>query len=255
MSLKKLQYAFKKAATSQGTQEFLETYLPYDKEEAQGRFAIYQNNVMANLAGVLVNTFPACEKLVGEDFFRQRAYKFIEKNLPQHAALFLYGADFISYFDTLGQENNYAYWGEVSAYEWAWHCCYYGTDAQTLSLQDLATFNEETFGNLIVQLAPAVHLLKTTYNIQDIINVVKEPSIEKNDQFEVNKTHDHYLFYPTKKTVDVVKVDPCAFKALEALKTSSCSFETLTNLFQEQKDETLFASFITLLFEKEILIL
>ena len=46
MSLRKLQGAFKKAATSQNTQDFLATYLPYEKQEAQERFAIYQNNVM-----------------------------------------------------------------------------------------------------------------------------------------------------------------------------------------------------------------
>ena len=45
MSLRKLQNAFKEAATSQNTKGFLETYLPYERKEAQERFSIYQNNM------------------------------------------------------------------------------------------------------------------------------------------------------------------------------------------------------------------
>ncbi len=254
MSLNNLQKSFKDAATSQNTKQFLETYLPYETEEAQERFAIYQNNIMATLAGVLASTFPACEKLVGEDFFRHKAYKFIENNLPQQAPLFKYGEGFIGYFDAIGRENNYAYWGEVAAYEWAQHGCYYGIDAETLSPQDLASFDETSFGKLVVKLAPAVQLLKTSYNIQNIIDVVTEKSCVNEEGFQITKTHDHYLFYPTEIKVGVNKVDKLFFKALQTLQDTPCSFETLAAMFAGQEDEAVFASFITVLFDKKLLI-
>ena len=259
MSLETLQKAFKEAAVSRNTKDFLETYLPYEKKEAQGRFAIYQNNIMGSLSRVLAEAFPACEKLVGEEFFRHKAYQFIERNPPQKAALLYYGDDFIRYFEGIGHDNNYAYWGEVAAYEWAQHSCYYGADAQTLSLQDLATFDGEDFGSLVVILAPAVQLLKTTYNVQDIIDVVKAATDdeEKGDikeGFEIEKTHDSYLFYPTESKSCVEKVSPVTFKALEILQQAPCSFEDLSVIFSELEDETVFASFITLLFDKKLLI-
>ena len=254
MSLNNLQKAFKDAATSQKTKSFLSRYLPYETEESQERFAIYQNNIMANLAGVLASTFPVCEKLVGEDFFRHKAYKFIKNNLPKKAALFYYGEDFVNYFDAIGRENKYAYWGEVAAYEWAQQCCYYGIDAETLSRQDLASFDETSFGKLIVRLAPAVQLVKTSYNIQNIIDVVTEKSCVNEDDFQITKTHDHYLFYPTEIKVEVNKVDKLFFKVLQTLQDTPCSFETLAAMFAGQEDEAVFASFITVLFDRKILI-
>lgn len=259
MSLRNLQNAFKEAAISRNTKDFLGTYLPYEAKEAQKRFAIYQNNIMGSLSSVLVETFPACEKLVGEEFFRHKAYQFIEKNLPQKASLFYYGGEFVRYFEDAGRENNYAYWGEVAAYEWAQHSCYYGADAQTLSVQDLAVFDQEAFGSLVVMLAPAIHLLKTVYNIQDIIDFVKAEAEEQEggevkEGFEIDKTHDCYLFYPRESKSCVEKISPVAFKALEALQKAPCSFEDLAAMFEKQEDEVVFANFITLLFDKKLII-
>lgn len=261
MSLKSLQNSFKKAAISQNTEGFLEAHLPYEKKEAQERFSIYQNNIMASLSSVLATTFPACEKLVGEDFFRHKAYGFIKNNLPQKAVLFEYGAGFIEYFEAVGRENNYGYWGEVAAFEWAEHSCYYGADAQTLSLQDLVAFDESTFGELVVRLAPAIRLLETTYNVQEIVEVVKGPLDEEDgnitdmkEGFEISKTHDFYVFYPMESKGSVDKVSSFVFKALVALQKAPCSFESLAAMFAEQENETVFAGFITLLFDKKLLI-
>ncbi|MEL6963263.1 MAG: DNA-binding domain-containing protein, partial [Pseudomonadota bacterium] len=54
------------------------------------RFNVYRNNVVAGMTEALRATFPAVEKLVGEDFFAASARIYIDQNPPQSPLLFRY---------------------------------------------------------------------------------------------------------------------------------------------------------------------
>ncbi len=254
MSLNALQHNFKEAALSDQTEAFLRDHLPYKKQESRGRFAVYQNNIIENLVGVLSNTYSACVTLVGKDFFNQSARQFIQHNLPQEPALSQYGKGFDKHFDTLGKQQNYAYWGEVAAFEWAENECYFWRDVDVLTPQDLITFDEETFATLTICLSPAIKLLKTEYNSQDIINIVRNsaPEEEIPTDFKVIKSQEHYVFYRTERKVMTDKISPVVFGALESL-TTPISMADLAEKFSQQGCDEHFRPFIQLLFEKELI--
>ena len=259
MSLKGFQEDFKVASVSKTTPYFPKGYLPYDPQESIERFSIYQNNIIENLVGVLANTFAACEKLVGEDFFKQTARSFVKDNLPKEAALYKYGKDFVSYFGTLGRQHNYAYWRDVAAFEWAENECYFEADTETLSPQELTNFSDADFQKLCVFLSPTVRLLETNCNIKDIVNFAKSDGVEsgkeiESDRSEVLTMPHYYLFYPTETKVIVDEINKVVFGALQSL-GDPIPMEVLAEKFSNQGCEQRFPSFLQLLFEKRLLCL
>ena len=61
---------------------------------AAARLGVYRNNVIGNLTRALRLSFPAVDRLVGEDFFAAAAQRFIEASPPHAADLNQYGEDF-----------------------------------------------------------------------------------------------------------------------------------------------------------------
>src|SRR6516162_1267690 len=54
------------------------------------RFVIYRNNVAHGLARALAARFPACVRIVGEEFFSAMARAFIERHPPRSPILLAY---------------------------------------------------------------------------------------------------------------------------------------------------------------------
>ena len=186
---------------------------------------------------------------MGNDFFKQCARDFIKNNLPQEASLYKYGQGFIAHFDAVGRQHNYAYWGDVAAFEWAESECFFEQDVKSLGLQDLAAFDEDTFASLIISLSPAVRLLKTNFNSQEIVQATKE---EGSCSLEVFNTPHHYLFYRDEQKVFTDSLNNITFGALQSL-TIPISLAGLAEKFSKQGCEEHFGSFIQMLFEKEII--
>ena len=55
---------------------------------------IYLNNYIVNLTQALRDTFPACEKVVGEEVFCHLAKRYIKKEPPEKPLLSNYGGNF-----------------------------------------------------------------------------------------------------------------------------------------------------------------
>lgn len=101
-----------------------------------GRFNIYRNNLRITLRNALRTTFPAIEKLVGEEYFSALALAFVERYPPQSAIMSEYGdsfADFLACFEPL---RDYPYLADVARIEFARVQAYHAADAECFGLQD-----------------------------------------------------------------------------------------------------------------------
>ncbi|MBU6296973.1 MAG: putative DNA-binding domain-containing protein [Alphaproteobacteria bacterium] len=63
------------------------------------RLAVYKNNVYARLVDALRDSFPAVERLVGEDFFRYAAVQYVSITPPKSPTLLGYGKDFARFLE------------------------------------------------------------------------------------------------------------------------------------------------------------
>ena len=101
-----------------------------------GRFNIYRNNLRITLRNALRTTFPAIEKLVGEEYFSALALEFAECHPPRSAIMSDYGdcfADFLAGFEPL---SDYPYLPDVARIEFTRVQAYHAADAERFGLQD-----------------------------------------------------------------------------------------------------------------------
>jgi hypothetical protein len=103
------------------------------------RFNIYRNNLRITLRNALRTTFPAIEKLVGEEYFSALVLAFVELHPPRSPIMSEYGegfADFLAGFEPL---NDYPYLADVARFEFARVQAYHAADAEPFLLDDKAS--------------------------------------------------------------------------------------------------------------------
>ncbi|MFA5826551.1 MAG: DNA-binding domain-containing protein, partial [Gallionellaceae bacterium] len=89
---------------------------------------VYRNNYRGNLHDALAGAYPVVKQLVGDDFFRFMARKFIEQ-YPSHSAnLHHYGTELPDFLATFAPAQELVYLADVAALEWAYHLAYFVAD-------------------------------------------------------------------------------------------------------------------------------
>lgn len=77
----------------------------WNGSDVGSRFAVHRNNVVSSLVDALATTFEVVAELVGDDFFRAMAARFVRQSPPAGPVLALYGEglpDFIAAFEPAG---------------------------------------------------------------------------------------------------------------------------------------------------------
>lgn len=124
--LAELQRQFIKALNDDENQtKFSQTIQPNPKLPIKAIMAIYHGSITECLANALRETYPVCEKLVGNDFFTAMAYRFTEKNPSTNESLFYYGEPFPKFIRNFEPAKSLFYLSDVATLEWAWHIAYY----------------------------------------------------------------------------------------------------------------------------------
>jgi len=175
MRLKELQHDFLQAFLEQKEERheqtrpsFLKNIQKGQKLSEQERLAIYQESITECLANALRETYPVCEKLVGEDFFTGMAYRYIEKTPSTSPNLFHYGYRFADFVADFKPASALPWLSDVCHLEWAWHQACYAPDQQTMDFNALANISDELQHEVIFKLPSGSTLLKSDYPIHRI---------------------------------------------------------------------------------------
>lgn len=135
------------------------------------RFDVYRNNVVVGIIEALRATYPAIDKLVGEEFFAASARVYIDQHPPQSPLLFRYGATFGDFLDDFPPAASTPYLGDVARLEWARLEAYHARDCQPLSIDVLSDFlkggdnGEPDVGTLYMALHPSLALISSRWPI------------------------------------------------------------------------------------------
>ncbi|MGA7971568.1 MAG: DNA-binding domain-containing protein [Pseudolabrys sp.] len=139
---------------------------------AAARLAIYRNNVIGNLTRALRLSYPAVERLVGEDFFAGLAQRFIEAAPPSVADLNQYGegvADFLASFEAAA---SVPYLANVARLEWAVSRALHAPPALRLTPEGLSTVPPEREAELRFEAHPTLSLLALAFPAHAIWDAV-----------------------------------------------------------------------------------
>lgn len=104
------------------------------------RLAIYANTCRSVLVHALRLSFPAVQRLVGDEFFEGAAEHFIAsgEGLPRRAWLNDYGAEFAEFLASFAPAAEVAYLADVARLEWAVNGALHAPDAERLDPARLA---------------------------------------------------------------------------------------------------------------------
>lgn len=110
----------------------------WNGSDPAARLAVYRNNVMVSLLGVLVDTFPVTCELVGDAFFRAMGQCFVHASPPRSPVMAEYGAGFADFIARFEPAQGLPYLPDVARLEWLRLTALHAADALPLSGAELA---------------------------------------------------------------------------------------------------------------------
>jgi hypothetical protein len=141
------------------------------------RVQIYRNNLFTSLTDALTALYPVVNRLVGDDFFRFAAHRYIEAHPSRSGNLHDFGGALATFLETFAPARSLAYLPDVARLEWAWHRSYHSRDADPLDLGRLAALPAERYESIGFDLAPSARLLRSAYPVHRIW-AVNQPDFE-----------------------------------------------------------------------------
>ena len=144
-------------------------------KSAQKRFAVYRNNVTVSLIDdSLADIFPAVQRLVGTDFFRNMARVYLAEEPPSSAVMFEYGSGFAAFLERFEPVSGLPYLADVARLERAWLDVFHAADAQPLSPDTLGAIAPESLGDVRFTPHPAARMLSSRYAAVSIFSASRE---------------------------------------------------------------------------------
>lgn len=143
---------------------------PDGKPDAK-RFNVYRNNVVASLCEALADTYPAIQKLLGEEYFEALARAYVAEHPPENPVLLWYGGDFATFVEGFPPLEAYPYLADVARLEWAWVQAYHAEDAAVLDPSELGAIPPEEIGGARFVRHPAAVVVTSNWPVWDLVRI------------------------------------------------------------------------------------
>jgi hypothetical protein len=123
------------------------------------RFNVYRNNVVVSLVDALKATFPAVQRLVGEEYFVAVAKAYIDEHPPLVPVLLRYGESFGDFLDGFPSASGVPYLGDVARLEWARINALHAPDAEPAGIETLSGIPESRLESVILIPHPSLAVI------------------------------------------------------------------------------------------------
>ncbi len=140
-----------------------------DGQPAPKRFNVYRNNVIVSLCEALAQSFPAIERLVGEDYFKALARAFVPDNPPHSPVLLWYGEAFPDFIENFPPLAEYGYLVDVARLEWAWLRAYHAADAEPFDPSALGAIEPDQVGEVMLERHPAAYCIRSKWPVFSLV--------------------------------------------------------------------------------------
>lgn len=130
---------------------------------ATKRYNVYRNNVTVSLINALAATFPATQRITGEEFFRAMARFHVRATPPVSPLLFEYGRDFPDFIERYEYAQSLPWLSDVARIERAWLDAYHAADAEPLAPEALASIPPERLADTVFKPHPATAIVRSRF--------------------------------------------------------------------------------------------
>lgn len=147
-------------------------------------FDVYRNNRMSALVDALAATYPAVQRLVGDEFFCAAARAYVERDPPRSPILQRYGGRFGDFLDGFPPAGGIPYLGDVARLEWSCLRAYHAADAEPIAIQALTSVPAQATPMLKLELHPSLALHRFRWPVGSLWSALRGPG----DGSEVDMT-------------------------------------------------------------------
>lgn len=119
------------------------------------RFSVYRNNVVVGLIESLRDSYPAINRIVGDEFFTAMAREFALINPPRSPVMLAYGSGFADFIASFAPSSDLPYLRDVARIERAWIEAYHSPDAHPIALDALAELTPDELPNICLTIHPS----------------------------------------------------------------------------------------------------
>jgi hypothetical protein len=181
---------------------------------------VYRNNYRGNLHDALAGAYPVIKQLVGDDFFRFLARKFIDQYPSRSANLHHYGAELADFVANFPPAQELVYLSDVSALEWACHVAYFVPDTAILDLGRLTQVLPEQYPGLILHMHPACQVVRSRYPISAIW-LAHQAGAESDFQIDLDSGPCIALVSRTENVVQICELSEAEDDWLQRIQTGN----------------------------------
>ena len=139
-----------------------------DRLKSAERLRIYHNHTLTSLSTALGDNFPVVRRLVGDEFFRAVAKRFVAAHPPRDPCLSAYGAGFADFLADFEPARSLPYLPDVARLEWKRIDVTFAPETPALDLAALAKRPAAAQGRLTLALRPSIGLVMSPYPVDRI---------------------------------------------------------------------------------------
>lgn len=131
------------------------------------RFAVHRNNVVVSLIDALADGFPVVQELVGDEFFRAMARRYVVDRPPASAVMAEYGDDFADFIAGFAPAAGLPYLADLARLERCRVAACHAADAAAIDTAQLAAAlaDPAALPGLCLALHPALRVLAADYAV------------------------------------------------------------------------------------------
>ncbi len=209
------------------------------------RFDVYRNNVVVGIIEALRATFPATERLVGDEFFAGAAKAFLEYEPPRSPLLFRYGSTFGDFLDHFPPAASVPYLGDVARLEWARLDAYHAADHAPVSIEALGEVPADEVSRVTFNMHPSLSLISSAWPVVSLWAASTDRGAP--DDVDMKRPEEAIVIRPSME-VDTRLLPAAGFSFMTALKEGRALEEAASSAAELFKDFDL-ASHLQGLFE------
>lgn len=148
--------------------------LANDKLTGAERLAIYQGSVAGGLIDALGDVYPACRRLLGDEFFDAMADRYVLEIPSRSANIGDYGRELAEFIEEFPPLADFDYIADVARLEWQLHEIFHEADDQPLLLDVLAQWDTARQLATVFRLPRAARLLQSEYPVDQLWQVNRD---------------------------------------------------------------------------------
>lgn len=196
---------------------------------------IYRNNVFSNLTDTLADVYSAVRTLVGADFFRAAAERYIHATPSVSGNLNDYGAGFAGFLATFPPAASLPYLPDVARLEWMMHEALLAPDAEIMDLAPLTEVAPDEYGRIRFQLHPAVRLMISSYPLFRIWRLCQDNG-ENADTVSLSEGGVYLLVSRPADKVEITALGAGEFALLSAIQQQHSFAEVCEQALQSDPE-------------------